>query len=90
MQLAVREGIQHVSVERFQNPSYRRSRPRVGGRYALHVTAIGLVLLAHAPEEVREEVLACPLKRYTEYTYTDPNHSSDATVMRLGVPSDAR
>lgn len=73
VQLAVREGTELVSVERFQNPNYRRGRPRVGGRYALHVTAIGLVLLAHAPDDVREEVLSAPLKRYTPYTYADPD-----------------
>ena len=45
---------------------------RVGGRYALPPTGVGLVLLAHAPAEVQDRLLAGPLKRYTPYTLTDP------------------
>jgi len=45
---------------------------RVGGRFALHATGVGLVLLAHAPVDVQEQVLAAPLERYTDLTITDP------------------
>ena len=31
---------------------------RVGGRMPLHATGVGLVLLAHAPPQVQEDVLA--------------------------------
>ncbi|MBB3082925.1 IclR family transcriptional regulator [Geodermatophilus sabuli] len=72
VQLAIREGSELVSIERFQHPRQARHRPRVGGRYALHATAIGLVLLAHAPEDVRQEVLAGELRRYTRHTCVDP------------------
>jgi DNA-binding IclR family transcriptional regulator len=72
VQLAIREGHELLSVEHFRHPTRSRVRPRVGGRYALHTTAIGLVLLAHAPKDVRDEVLASKLKRFTEYTYVDP------------------
>ena len=69
--LAIREGTELVSIERFCNPRRSVRRPVVGGRYQLHVTAIGQVLLAHAPDEVREEVLSGPLTKYTPNTYTD-------------------
>ena len=36
---------------------------QVGGRFALPPTGVGLVLLAHAPVDVQERVLAAPLKR---------------------------
>lgn len=72
VQLAVREGVELVFVERIAG---RRAVPvltRVGGRFALHATGVGLVLLATAPPEVQEEILAAPLRAYTEKTITDP------------------
>ena len=45
---------------------------RVGGRFALTATGVGLVLLAHAPVDVQEEVLSGPIKRFTSKTVTDP------------------
>lgn len=71
--LAVREGLELVSIERFQSPRRRVRRPLVGNRYPLHATAIGLVLLAHAPEGVQDEVMARGLDAYTPRTYTDPD-----------------
>jgi DNA-binding IclR family transcriptional regulator len=68
--LAIREGLELVSIERFQSPRQVPRRPRTGHRYPLHVTAIAQVLLAHAPEEVQEEVLSGELRATTEYTYT--------------------
>jgi DNA-binding IclR family transcriptional regulator len=70
--LAVREGLELVSIDRFQSPHRPVRRPQVGVRYPMHATAIGLVLLANAPEEVRAEVLAGPLEAFTPRTYTDP------------------
>lgn len=70
--LAIREGLELVSVERFQSPRRQVRRPLPGRRYPMHATAIGLVLLANAPDNVRSEVLAGPLKAFTTRTYTDP------------------
>ncbi|WP_046471576.1 IclR family transcriptional regulator [Allosalinactinospora lopnorensis] len=70
--LAVREGDQVVFVERLIGHDAVPSRPRVGGRYALHATAVGLVLLAHAPVELQENILAGPLRSFTPYTYREP------------------
>ena len=63
--LAVREQDQVVFVERFVSPEVASDRPRVGGRYALHATAVGLVLLAHAPPELQEEIIGGPLVAFT-------------------------
>ena len=60
-----------MSIERFQNPRRVVRRPVIGGRYQLHVTAIGQVLLAFAPKHVQEEVLGGDLPAYTPNTYTD-------------------
>jgi DNA-binding IclR family transcriptional regulator len=60
---------------------------QVGGRFALPPTGVGLVLLAHAPREVQERVLAAPLQRYTPFTLTDPRQLRRvlAEVRRTGV-----
>jgi len=72
VQLAVREGLEVVYVERLTGRGAVRVLTRVGGRFALHATGVGLVLLAHAPHEIQEEVLAGPLNRWTDRTVTDP------------------
>jgi DNA-binding IclR family transcriptional regulator len=59
--LAIREKDQVVIVERFLSPETATDRAQVGARYELHATAIGLVLLAHAPRSLQEEVLTGPL-----------------------------
>ncbi|MEU5878584.1 IclR family transcriptional regulator [Spirillospora sp. NPDC047279] len=68
VQLAVREGTELVFVERIAGTSAVPVLTRVGGRFALTATGVGLVLLAYAPPEVQEEVLARPIKRYTDRT----------------------
>jgi DNA-binding IclR family transcriptional regulator len=72
VQLAVREGTEVVFVERIAGSGAVPVLTRVGGRFALTATGVGLVLLAHAPAEVQEEVLSSPIDRYTAKTVTDP------------------
>lgn len=72
VQLAVRQGLELVFVERIAGRHAVPVLTRVGGRFALHATGVGLVLLAYAPADVQEQVLAAPLERYTELTITDP------------------
>ncbi|GGU16973.1 IclR family transcriptional regulator [Lentzea flava] len=72
VQLAVREGTEVVFVERIAGSGAVPVLTRVGGRFALTATGVGLVLLAHAPAEVQEEVLGGPIDRYTAKTVTDP------------------
>jgi DNA-binding IclR family transcriptional regulator len=45
---------------------------RIAGRLPLHASSSGQVLLAHAPRELQEKVLAGPLKRFTNATITTP------------------
>jgi DNA-binding IclR family transcriptional regulator len=69
--LAIREGRHALYVERL---SGRASVPVVSGvglRLPLPATGVGKVLLAHAPERVREEVLAT-LTPFTPYTVVQP------------------
>ena len=87
VQLAVRDDTEVVYVERFAARDAVAVYSRVGGRFALPPTGVGLVLLAHAPLEVQERVLAAPLKRHTPYTVTDPRQLRRvlAEVRRTGV-----
>jgi DNA-binding IclR family transcriptional regulator len=72
VQLAVREGLEVVFVERIAGRKAVPVLTRVGGRFALHATGVGLVLLAHAPVEIQDELLAAPLHGYSAKTVTDP------------------
>src|ERR1700741_4907324 len=72
VQLGVREGREVVYIERIAGRQAVGVLTRVGGRFPLHASGIGLVLLAHAPERVQREVLEGPLRRFTDYTVTDP------------------
>jgi len=71
--LAIREGTELVSIERFQDPrpATRTDRPLTGRRYEMHASAIGQVLLAHAPQHIRDRVLASPLTVFTPNTMVD-------------------
>lgn len=86
VQLAVREGLELVFVERIAGRHAVPVLTRVGGRFALHATGVGLVLLAHAPVEVQEHALATPLHGYTPKTVTDPDRLRErlAAVRRTG------
>ena len=72
VQLAVRDGHEAVFVERIAGRSAVPLYTRVGGRFPLHPTGVGRVLLAFAPPEVQEAVLAGPLTSYTPHTVTNP------------------
>jgi DNA-binding IclR family transcriptional regulator len=72
VQLAVREGLEVIYVERLLGRDAVRVLTRVGGRFAIHATGVGLVLLAYAPPEVQEQVLAGPLDGWTPMTITRP------------------
>lgn len=84
--LAVRENHEVVFVERFVSPETAGERPRVGGRYAMHATAVGLVLLAHAPLDLQEDVITGPLPTFTERTFATERELREvlADVRRSG------
>jgi len=72
--LAIRDGVDLVSVEHFRAAENHDDSFRFVGRAhsdKLHSTAIGLVLLAHAPGEVIRQVLAGPLPKFTANTCVD-------------------
>ena len=56
--LAVRDGHEAVLVERLSARDAAAVKYRVGGRLPLTATGIGVALLAHAPDQVRDETLA--------------------------------
>lgn len=69
--LAVRDGTSVLYLDRLAG---RMSVPvvsTIGSRLPMHATGVGKVLLAHAPEEVRLEVLS-DLRRLTPHTITQP------------------
>jgi DNA-binding IclR family transcriptional regulator len=72
VQLAIIDGMDAVYVERIAGRDSVQVLTRPGLRLPVHATAVGLVLLAHAPPQTQEEVLGSPLARYTRYTITDP------------------
>jgi DNA-binding IclR family transcriptional regulator len=72
VQLAVRDGLEAVFVERLAGRRSVGVLTRVGDRFALHSTGVGLVLLAFAPAAVQEHVLSEPLRSWTVHTVTGP------------------
>jgi DNA-binding IclR family transcriptional regulator len=86
VQLAVREGMELVFVERIAGRHAVPVLTRVGGRFAMHATGVGLVLLANAPVDLQEAVLSAPLQAYTKQTVTNPVRLREtlATVRRCG------
>jgi DNA-binding IclR family transcriptional regulator len=72
VQLGVLEGGEVLFLERLSAPGAVVNYTRIAGRLALHASSSGVVLLAHAPRELQERVLAGPLERFTPHTVTDP------------------
>ncbi|MDX2376385.1 IclR family transcriptional regulator [Microbacterium sp. LRZ72] len=79
-QLAVLEQEEALFLERLSHPQAGANITRVAGRLPLHASSAGLVLLAHAPEEVRERVLARPLRALSPETVTDAAQIRSALV----------
>jgi DNA-binding IclR family transcriptional regulator len=69
--LAVLEGPRALIVERLASSRTQSTRHSPGGYLPLHCTAVGKVLLAHAPPALCAEALQAPA-RYTDWTVTDP------------------
>jgi DNA-binding IclR family transcriptional regulator len=90
--LSVRNHLDVVILERLSTPRAPQVISRAGGRFGTFATGAGLVLLAHASEDVREEYLKGPLPRFTESTVTDAGlyRSLLAAVRRQGYSSSDR
>lgn len=90
--LSVRNHLDVVFVERLSAPGAPQTEIRSGGRFGTFATGAGLVLLAHAPSDVRDEYLSSPLQRFTWNTVTDPGRlrSVLAGVRRDGYSTSER
>jgi DNA-binding IclR family transcriptional regulator len=75
--LAVRDGLNVMYLEALRSHPNYTGQNRIGGRLRLHITATGLVLLAHAEQAVLEDYLREPLKRYTPHTIADVSTLKD-------------
>lgn len=71
-QLAILEEDEALFIERLSAPGSATTPTRVAGRLPLHASSSGLVLLAYAPNDLRERVLAGPLVAVTPTTIVDP------------------
>lgn len=70
--LGVRDGIEVVYIAKLAGRRQTAVPSRTGGRLGLYCTAVGKALLAHAPKEVLDEVVAAGLARHTARTVTAP------------------
>jgi DNA-binding IclR family transcriptional regulator len=88
-QLGVFDDDQVLFLERLSHPEAGANITRIAGRLPLHASSSGLVLLAAAPPEVLERVLAGPLDELAPGTVTDPSalRRKLAEVRRLGFAS---
>lgn len=71
-QLAVLERGEALFLERLSSPTSGANITRIAGRLPLHASSSGLILLAFAPEDERERVLAEPLAPVSPETVIDP------------------
>ncbi|MFF7160059.1 IclR family transcriptional regulator [Streptomyces sp. NPDC008086] len=92
VQLAVRDGAEVVYIEWLSGRSAVGVHIRVGARWPLHATGVGLTLLAHSAPEFQEEYCAGPLAAFTPYTVTEPARLRRilADVRRTGVAVSSR
>ena len=85
--LAVADGHDAIYIESLRSMDGVPVPSRLGGRWPMHATGTGLVLLAHASQDFQEEVLSSKLRRFTEYTPIDPEalRYRLAEIRRSGV-----
>jgi DNA-binding IclR family transcriptional regulator len=69
--LAVRDGTEVLYLDRLRGSASVPIVSTIGSRLPMHATAVGKVLLAHAPADVQSQVLS-ELSRVTPYTITQP------------------
>ena len=71
--VGVLDGREAIYIDRVECDWPLRLQLQQGSRVPSHCSAIGKLLLAHAPARVRRRILtAAPLTRHTERTITDP------------------
>ncbi|MEU9345819.1 IclR family transcriptional regulator [Streptomyces sp. NPDC048278] len=92
VQLAVRDGSDVVYIEWLSGRSAVGVHIRVGARWPLHATGVGLALLAHEAPGFQQDYCAGGLASFTPYTVTDPARlrRSLAEVRRTGAAVSSR
>ncbi|MFI7137097.1 IclR family transcriptional regulator [Streptomyces massasporeus] len=87
VQLAVRDGRDVVYIEWLSGRSAVGVHIRVGARWPLHATGVGLALLAHGDPVFQKEYCEGDLASFTPYTITEPERLRRvlAEVRRSGV-----
>lgn len=88
--LAVRDGLDIVYVEKLFAPDVPVPHSRAGGRLPLHCTALGKAMLAYGPPELLDEVVEAGLRRRTVKTNVDPGvlRSELTTVRKRRIAYD--
>lgn len=71
--IAVREGLEVMYLEKIAHRDLRVPHSRVGGRLPMHATGLGKAILAYSPPTVVDAVLAQPLTAVSSATITDPD-----------------
>lgn len=89
--LAVRDGSEVLYLDRLSGSASVPIVSTVGSHLPMHCTAVGKVLLAHAPPDVVHEALGS-LTRMTPYTLTQPGllRQQLARVRRLGYATTSQ
>ena len=70
--IAILDSDRAVNISQVRGPAALSTHNWVGQGTPLHATSSGKVLLAHAPDAVRKDVLSRELRRFTSATITDP------------------
>jgi DNA-binding IclR family transcriptional regulator len=70
--VAILDSDRAVNVSQARGPAALSTHNWVGQGTPLHATSSGKVLLAHAADAVRKDVLSRELQRFTPFTVTDP------------------
>lgn len=72
VQLAVRDGLDALYVEKLSGHHSVPIVTRIGGRLPMHATGVGKALLAYQPDDFVHRYLDRPLERPTPYTMIEP------------------
>lgn len=76
--LNVLDGMHSVCIHKIGPKNAIRIDARIGKESPLHAGSSSRVLLAYAPEAVRNAVLSSQLERYTPFTITSPEKLSES------------
>lgn len=71
--LGIREGDVGIYADKIESHDYGiKLFSEIGKTFPLYCTALGKVLVAYAPPDLRKRILAQPMKPFTPRTVTDP------------------